>query len=325
MPCSAPVVFLIFRRPDLTDRVFQAIRQTQPKTLLVVADGPRNEAEAELCRQARAVTEQVDWNCEVLRNYADANLGCRKRVSSGLDWAFEQVEEAIVLEDDCLPHHSFFDYCNELLEKYRNDQRVWCISGDNFQDGQWRGDGNYYFSNYNHCWGWATWKRAWQQYDHSLANWPAFRDGRYLEGILDSKLEVEYWQNIFEQLYSLGQPNTWAYAWTFTCWLHRGLTALPNVNLVSNIGFRSDGTHIVSEESSLANMPTQDISKLRHPQYTARDHVADIYTFDHHFGGLTMRNSKRLDVRLKRYFCRIKTAVWVSLKLSKILNISENT
>lgn len=305
MPCSTPVVFLIFRRPDLTDRVFQSIRQAQPKTLLVVADGPRNEVEAELCQQARAVTEQVDWDCEVLRNYADVNLGCRKRVSSGLDWAFEQVEEAIVLEDDCLPHPSFFDYCNELLEKYRNDQRVWCISGDNFQDGQWRGDGNYYFSNYNHCWGWATWKRAWQQYDHSLVNWPAFRDGCYLEGILDSKLEVEYWQNIFEQLYSLGQPNSWAYAWTFSCWLNRGLTALPNVNLVSNIGFRNDGTH-TSGESHWAGMSVDDMSEIQHPAFIARDRSADIYTFDNLFGGNALREADRLSNRFRRKLSALK-------------------
>lgn len=278
MSCSTPVIFLIFRRPDLTARVFEAIRQVQPSKLLVVADGPRSEADVELCQLARTVTEQVDWNCEVLRNYSDVNLGCRKRVSSGLDWAFEQIEEGIVLEDDCLPHPSFFQYCQELLERYRNDQRIWCISGDNFQCGQKRGEGSYYFSNYNHCWGWASWRRAWQHYDHDLINWPTFRDSKYLEGILDSDLEVEYWQGIFERLYNLGQPNSWAYAWTFTCWQNRGLTILPNVNLVSNIGFRSDSTHTL-EESKWAEMPIADISKLQHPAFIAREKFADMYTF----------------------------------------------
>ena len=309
MPCSTPVIFLIFRRPDLTARVFAAIRQAQPNKLLIVADGPRNEAETLLCQQARAVTECIDWDCDVLRNYSDVNLGCRQRVSSGLDWAFEQVEEAIVLEDDCLPHSSFFGYCQELLERYRDDDRIWCISGNNFQDARWRGDGSYYFSNYNHIWGWASWRKAWQNYDRDLASWQTFRDGRYLESILDSSLEVQYWQGIFDRMYSLGEPNTWDYAWTLTCWQHRGLTALPNVNLVSNIGFRSDGTNITDAESLLANMPVKDIGKLQHPTFLARDRAADMYTFDYHFGGLQLRENQRLHVKLRYKISRLKQLI----------------
>ena len=309
MPCLTPVVFLIFRRPDLTARVFEAIRQAQPRTLLVVADGSRTEAEDKLCLQARAVTEQIDWDCEVLRNYADVNLGCRRRVSSGLDWAFEQVEEAIVLEDDCLPCPSFFNYCQELLDRYRDDKRIMAISGNNFQDGQQRGSGSYYFSNYSHIWGWASWRRAWQHYDHDLSCWPTFRDGRCLEGFLDSELEVEYWQNIFERLHSQGEPNTWDYPWLFTCWMHRGLTVLPNVNLVSNVGFRSDGTHVLREESLLANMPTQDIGELQHPQFVARDQVADMYTFDHHFGGLRSTNDQLMSVKVRHKISRLKQVI----------------
>lgn len=308
MSLSTPVVFLIFRRPDLTALVFEAIRQAQPEKLLVVADGPRDEAEVLLCQQTRAVTEQIDWDCEVMRNYADENLGCRKRVSSGLDWAFEQVEEAIVLEDDCLPHPSFFLYCQNLLERYRDDERIWCISGNNFQDGQWRGEDSYYFSNYYHVWGWASWRRAWQHYDRDLAHWPDFRDRRYLEGILDSNLEVQYWQSIFERLYSLGEPNTWDYAWTLTCWLNRGLTALPNVNLVSNIGFRSDGTHTFGE-SKLANMPVKDIGELQHPTFIARDRGADMYTFDRVFGGLKMQEAQRWQNGLRRRAGNLKRRI----------------
>jgi hypothetical protein len=296
MSCSTPVVFLVFRRPDLTARVFEAIRQAQPTKLLVVADGPRDDAEALLCEQARSVTEQIDWDCEVMRNYAEVNMGCRQRVSSGLDWAFEQVEEAIILEDDCLPHPSFFKYCQELLDLYRYDERIWCISGNNFQDGQCRGAGSYYFSNYYHTWGWASWSRAWQHYDRDLVNWLDFRDGHYLEGILDSTQEVQYWQDIFERLYSLNEPNTWDYAWTFTCWLNRGLTVLPNVNLVSNIGFRSDGTHTLGE-TNLANMPVEDIGKLQHPPFIARDKAADMYTFDQVFGVFQREETQRQEAQ----------------------------
>jgi hypothetical protein len=279
MKCHTPIVFLIFRRPDLTAKVFEAIRQAKPQKLFIVADGARNESEITLCEQARAVTEAIDWECEVFRNYADTNLGCRKRVSSGLDWVFAQVEEAIILEDDCLPHPSFFRYCQELLAYYRHDERIWCISGDNFQDGQWRGDGSYYFSNYNHCWGWASWRRAWKHYDYNLSNWQKIKDGNYLNTILDTESEVRYWYNIFEKMYVDNTPDSWAYPWTFTCWQNSGLTVLPNVNLVSNIGFRSDGTHI-TEVSKFANMPVKDIGEITHPSFVIRDSHADRYTFE---------------------------------------------
>lgn len=310
MNLTTPVALIIFNRPDLTEQVFQSIRQAQPRQLLVIADGPRIDrpGEAEKCAAARAVIDYVDWECEVLTNYSDTNLGCRTRVSSGLDWVFSEVEAAIILEDDCLPHPSFFRYCQELINHYREDERIWCISGDNFQNGQQRGDGSYYFSNYNHCWGWASWRRAWQKYDRDLANWPAFRDNHYLESILDSSLEVDYWNSIFEQFYSLGQPNTWDYAWTFTCWQNRGLTVLPNINLVSNIGFRSDGTHTIAK-SEYGSLPVGNIDKIQHPSFIVRDQSADRYTFDHHCGGLQMRHNQRTDVRIKNKISRIKNAV----------------
>jgi hypothetical protein len=292
MACLTPVVFLIFRRADLTAQVFEAIRQAQPTKLLIVADGPRDEAEALLCAETRAIVEQVDWDCEVLRNYAEVNLGCRKRVATGLDWAFEQVEEAIILEDDCLPHPSFFNYCHQLLDYYRADQRVWSISGNNFQNGQQRGDGSYYFSNYYHVWGWASWRRSWQQYDYHFSKWPDFRDGHYLAGILDSELEIEYWQGIFDRMYALGEPNTWDYAVMFSLWLNRGLSVLPNINLISNIGHRSDATHTTGD-SQYAHMAVGEIGEIKHPTFVTRDRAADMYTFDHVYGGLEIQLRKQ--------------------------------
>ncbi len=315
MPCKVPVVFIVFRRPDLTARVFEAIRQACPEKLFIIADGPRNSAEADLCRQTRAMTEQVDWPCEVYRNYSEQNMGCRHRISSGLDWVFDQVEEAIILEDDCLPHLSFFAYCTELLGHYRDDTRSWCISGDNFQRGQVRGDGSYYFSNYNHTWGWATWRRAWQHYDHELTAWPEFRDGHYLDGILDDPLEVQYWQGIFETLYTLGRPDTWDYIWTFTCWVNRGLTILPNVNLIENIGFGEIGTNTIGTGCWISNRAKGDIGVLKHPAFVARDKAADSYTFDHVYGGSGMKKQLCWKYRLKKRLWRLKHAV-----LSKRMN-----
>ncbi len=301
MPCSTPVIFLIFRRPDLTAQVFEAIRQAQPTKLLVVADGPRNGEEELLCRQAREVTEQVDWDCEVFRNYSDVNLGCRKRVSSGITWAFERVEEAIILEDDCLPHPSFFNYCEALLERYRDDERVMVVSGDNFQDGQQRTPYSYYFSKYNHCWGWATWRRAWQHWEFNPQRWLEFRDEGLMKTVCEDPYEERYWTRIFNALFLEGKPDSWAYAWTFACWSQGGLTALPNVNLVSNIGFGEDATH-TRNDSKLSKASVREVGQIVHPPFIVQHQAADLYTFDHIFGGLSRRQAPGKLSRIRNKF-----------------------
>ena len=276
---STPVAFLIFKRPDTTEKVFREIRRARPQKLLVVADGPRADrpGEDEKCAEARAVVEQVDWDCEVLTNYSDTNLGCKRRVSSGLDWVFEEVEEAIILEDDCVPHPSFFRYCEELLEKYRDDTRVMSISGDNFQFGRTLTDDSYYFSRYVHVWGWATWRRAWKLNDVQMRLWPKVRDEGWLGDILRDTGAVKYWTGIFQSFYE-GRIDTWDYAWLFSCWLQSGLCILPNVNLVSNVGFGSEGTHTLDEDP-LSDLPANEMPfPLRHPAFMVRDTVADDFT-----------------------------------------------
>jgi len=281
---KTPVVLIIFNRPDTTEKVFKVIAQVKPSKLLVIADGPRPDqpGEAEACAAARAVIEQVDWPCQILTNYSDVNLGCAHRVSSGLNWAFSIVETAIVLEDDCLPHPTFFRFCEELLERYLNDERVMVISGDNFQFGRRRTEYSYYFSSFSHCWGWATWRRAWQHYDHKMTLWPTIRDSGWLKDIfLDPKV-VKYWTDIFQSTYE-ERVNSWAYRWQFTCWTQSGLTVLPNTNLVSNIGFGSGATHTVVT-GRLADMPREALHfPLRHPPFVIRDAQADKFTEENVF------------------------------------------
>ncbi|MDH6063302.1 glycosyltransferase family protein [Umezakia ovalisporum] len=302
---NTPVAFIIFNRPDLAQIVFNAIREAQPKQLFVIADGARFPEEAEKCQQARHIIKQVDWDCKVLTNYADNNLGCRQRVSSGISWVFEQVEEAIILEDDCLPHPSFFPYCETLLDHYRDDKRVMAISGDNFQDGHKRTKYSYYFSKYSHCWGWASWRRAWKHWEFQPEKWIEFRDGGLMKFVCDHPYEEKYWTAIFNTLFLEGKPNSWAYPWAFTCWSQGGLTALPSVNLVSNIGFRVDATHTVGE-SKLANMLTQDIGEIHHPPFVLCHREADIYTFDYVFGGQGMRDSDTMYGKLRQRVSSIK-------------------
>src|SRR5579883_3534944 len=192
---KTPVVLIIFKRADTTERVLEVIRQVKPSQLFVIADGPRADRseEVEKCAAARALIEQVDWQCEVFKNYSEVNLGCAKRVSSGLDWVFSNVEEAIILEDDCLPHPTFFRFCEELLEKYRYDTRISSISGQNVLLKHRRTNYSYFFSRYNLCWGWASWKRAWQHYDLYIKLWKEIQSEGFLKDILLDPLEVKFW------------------------------------------------------------------------------------------------------------------------------------
>jgi hypothetical protein len=279
---TTPVAFLIFNRPDTTARVFEAIRQAKPPKLLVVADGPRPDRpdDVEKCKAARAIIDKVDWDCAVLTNYSDVNLGCKSRVSSGLNWVFDTVEEAIIIEDDCLPHPSFFQFCEELLEYYRHDQRIMVISGDNFQFGRKRTEYSYYFSRYNHIWGWASWRRAWQYYDLKMKLWQEISDGSWLESILGETQAVKYWTKIFQTAYD-NKVDSWDYGWTFACWIQNGLTILPNVNLVSNIGFGADATHTSRAIQSVVNNPVREMSfPLQHPPFITRHFEADRFTWE---------------------------------------------
>ncbi|HYP54082.1 MAG TPA: hypothetical protein VEQ42_11110 [Pyrinomonadaceae bacterium] len=282
---KTPVAFLIFNRPETTERVFAEIARARPAKLLVVADGPRasRPEEAELCRAARSVVERIDWDCELLTNFAETNLGCKNRVSSGITWVFNQVEEAIVLEDDCLPHPSFFPFCEELLERYRTDERVMSVSGDNFQFGRARSPHSYYFSCYPHIWGWASWRRAWRHYDVGMSAWPALRDTDWPLAVVGDKAAARYWREAFENVYA-GRVDTWDYQWVFACWSRQGLAALPETNLVTNIGWGGEATHTGASVSPLGNIPAAEMGfPLRHPPHVSRHAEADRYTFERVF------------------------------------------
>jgi hypothetical protein len=282
MSITTAVTFLIFNRPRLTEQVFNRIAQVRPQTLLMIADGPRSPEDVKPCSEARRILDRIDWDCRVLREFSDHNLGCKRRVSTGLDWAFSQVEETIILEDDCVPSLSFFSFCQELLERYRDDERVFLISGDNFQFGQTRTNDSYYFSRYAHCWGWATWKRAWKQFDVTMSSWPEFKAGGYIKSVCEDPVEQRYWSNAFDLCYK-GKINSWAYVWLYTCWAQGALTILPDTNLVSNIGFGSDATHTGDSANSLASLPTGDIWKIKHPKLVVRHAEADAFTFKNVF------------------------------------------
>ena len=277
---NTPVAFIIFNRPDTTQKVFGEISKARPPKLLVIGDGarPNRPGEAERVAATRAIIQQVNWPCEVLCNFSDRNLGCKVRVSSGLDWVFEQVPEAIILEDDCLPDPSFFRFCEELLEKYRENQRVGMISGDNFQFGRRYNEDSYYFSRYMHIWGWATWRDRWSgTYDVNMSSWPHMRDSDGFAKLIGNAKEAAFWTRIFNDVY-FGKVDTWDHQWAYANWVNKRYGILPTVNLISNIGFGADATHTV-RASNLASLPTYSMGfPLLHPCEVRTNDVADAFT-----------------------------------------------
>jgi len=277
---KTPVAFLVFNRPETTRAVFQRIRDAKPPKLLVVADGPRSAraGEAELCRRTREIATAVDWDCEVLHDFAVENLGCKTRVSSGLDWVFRTVDEAIVLEDDCVPSHSFFRFSDELLARYRNDERVMQICGSNLLRGMGVGpavESSYYFSQYGPIWGWASWRRAWRHYDVALSSWPGIRDTGAYKAFCHGRAEQKFRHDLYDKLHR-GEIDTWDYQWGFAKLASGGLSVVPRVNLISNIGFGVDATHIHDRAHPLTNLVAAEIGfPLTHPSSVAADRELD--------------------------------------------------
>lgn len=280
MSLRTPVAFCIFNRPDLTRQVFVEIAKAQPRTLYLIGDGPRNNrpGERELVEQSRQVVSQIDWPCHVETNFSDHNLGCKQRMATGIDWAFQQSEELIILEDDCLPTPSFFYYCEQLLNRYRNDDRIMMISGDNFQPHR-RTENSYYFSRWPHIWGWASWRRAWSRFDVGIKTWPQVKSSRQLKSVFASRQEYNYWEALLDRQYA-GEIDTWDFPWAYACWTNNGVTILPETNLVSNLGFSPNATHTTDIASNLANLPTEDLNALIHPKSVNMNHVADQFTWE---------------------------------------------
>ena len=305
MGLKTPVAFLVFNRPDTTEQVFAAIRQAQPEVLLIVADGPRPDriSESVICAKVREITERIDWPCRVLRNYSEANLGCKIRVSSGLDWVFSEVDEAIILEDDCLPHPSFFPFCEKLLSYYRDDERVMMISGTNYLLERLNSPESYAFSRYFAIWGWASWGRAWRQYDVDMQSWPQFKKDEQLRGFYTDDYMRRMLASTFDATFS-GRLNTWDSQWFFTCLFHNGLSIVPRCNLISNIG--TVGTHTNGE---LANnfFPVfpSDTDNLIHPAYVIPNQLYDRPFFTEQFNSRSRPILRKLKTSLKKRLQRL--------------------
>ena len=292
------VLFVIFRRPEATARVFEAIRRARPSRLFVAADGPRpgRQDEAELCRQTRAVVERVDWPCQVVTRFQETNQGIKEGVTGAISWFFSQVDEGIILEDDCLPHPDFFPYCAALLKQYRDDERVFHVGGNNFQPKSRVMAESYYFSRYNHIWGWATWKRAWDRYRAEFEGLEDFLVEADRTGFWDSAREQTYWSKMFRRTRD-GRVITWDYQWTYTMWAEGALAVTPRSNLVANIGFGHGATNVAEAKDQEGQRPLEPLGTVTVNPWPIRYRAAVRYTFTNKFWGMPV---DRLRLRLRQ-------------------------
>jgi hypothetical protein len=277
---KTPVLLIIFNRPETTQIVFEAIRKAKPAKLYVAADGPRRDVptDAIKCAEARKIVERVDWPCEVKCLFHEQNLNCGKAPSTAMSWLFKHEEEGIILEDDCLPSQSFFRYCQELLEKYRDDSRIMHIGGNNFLGG-WQNDRehSYYFSRSGHIWGWATWRRAWQTFDIDIRLYEQVKKNGFFENFFLNRLEKVYRIRKFEKtVEKRGNVDWWDYQWDFARFVNSGLAIVPNKNLVRNLGFGRNATHTVNGTKGMMSLQAEEMEfPLKHPSFVIRDFISD--------------------------------------------------
>lgn len=278
-----PVLFLVFNRPETTERVLEAIRAVKPQRMFVAADGPRpgHAPDRQRCARVLEVVEKgIDWDCDVRYLKRDENLGCRRAVSSAISWFYDAVGEGVILEDDCLPATGFFQFCSVLLERFRDDPRIAHIGGFNCQNGRNRGSGSYYFSRYFHVWGWATWRRAWLGYDVDMHDYRSFVACGGLRDLFDRPSVRDFWKEILDET-AAGKVDTWDYQWAYANFKESRLAVVPQRNMVENIGFGTDATH-TSSRSRRAPAEERPAEEIVHPEFMLPSKAADDFTYRHH-------------------------------------------
>jgi hypothetical protein len=275
-----PVIIIIFNRPEKTKLLFNSISKYKPENLFIISDGPRNNHEGDLEKvlESREIFKNIDWNCEIFFNNSEKNLGCRERIISGLNWVFEKVDKAIILEDDCIPSKEFFPFMEEMLIKYQINHKIGSICGSNLLSKWDRNKDSYFYSKYCNCWGWGTWRDRWQKIDTNLDNLEVSKSKKILKSYLGSYRAHIYWHFILNKV-KKKKIDSWAYIWSFTNFINGNLHITPKYNLVSNIGIGKDSTHtktIPVKYISSTQMKNKLNFPLTHPSSIFPDDNFDI-------------------------------------------------
>lgn len=281
-PLQTPVLFIIFNRTDTALQVLEAIRKAAPTKLYIFADAPRDHiaGETEKCMEARSMVNQIDWNCEVKTLFMSKNIGPKYAIGRALNWMFETEEYGIVLEHDCLPCPDFFTFCETLLLRYRDNDSIMHITGNNYLFGHIPISHSYYFSNLsNPTWGWATWKRAWMHYDPNMAEYENFKSTGGFERVFKNKRVRDYFKKVYADLYA-GNIQTWDYQWSLQLWRMNGLCITPAENIVSNIGFGKGAMHTFDPQNQFANIPCGTLQIVSHPTKIEAFDEADRFVWE---------------------------------------------
>lgn len=276
---ESPILLITFNRPDTTQMVFDAIKRARPAKLYIFNDGPRlgNERDLKAREKIRSILVQVDWECILLTKFSEKNLGCGIGVSRAISWAFENEDRLIIMEDDCKPANPFFQYCDILLEKYKVDNRICMISGNNYSEDKNGTYDSYFFSKYGHIWGWATWKRVWDKYDYEMKDWPAFRETNQLSNVFTTRREQEFFLKYFNDIYKKDEKGTWDFQWGYCRIKEYGLSIVPSRNLVTNIGIH--GIHTDSKSKAHFIPVDEEFAIVNEPRFV----LCNAYYDRHHF------------------------------------------
>ena len=296
---NTPILILVYNRPFETKVLVNSLKKIKPKKIFISSDGPKNNShDIKKNYEVKKILEKINWTEEIQYNFMNENYGCKESVSRGISWFFSKVKMGIILEDDCIPNKDFFSFTKKILYKYKNNNKIYVVSGNNFLENKVTINESYYFSKYNHCWGWGSWARAWKHYDKNLIKWNSFKKSKSWKNKFHIALERKYWEKIFNLCYKK-KIDSWAYPWLYSIWIKNGLSILPKSNLVKNIGFNLDASHTFSHKKF--NFLTKKIEKkIVHPKKIKINHLADEYT-------------------LRNFFC-IKNFLW-PYRFSYLLNL----
>lgn len=278
---ETPVLLIGFNRPYTIQKVFEKIREVKPAKLYVAIDGARKnrEGEAKLVENVKQIVTQVDWKCEKHYKFNTENLGAEKTISNAVTWALEENDVVIVLEDDIIAPRSFFKFAQEMLIKYANNINVYMISGIQNTPIEMPNNEDYLFGIYGHIWGWATWKRAWRNYDLYINDFDDYLQGDKIDSLVSNKAEKKYWLNIIHRMKNNGAGNnTWDFCWSYIRFKERGLSIIPRTNLTSNIG--TEGLHARGKTDNHFRPFDENFSINKHPINIYHNVEYDIYHFE---------------------------------------------
>lgn len=296
---TPPILLIVYKRPNQTQLVFESIRRAKPKKLFIYGDGPKSNCliEKENITKVKEIVSLVDWECDLITNFSNINLGSKVIESTAISYFFSKVDYGIILEDDCLPNDSFYYFCHYLLTKYLDNERVMHIGGYTLVPENYTSSATYYYSNIIHAWGWASWSRAWKHYDVAMKDFPQSSFNNNLQKIFtDKKMAKYYFKNLLNTY--KGKIDCWDYQWGYAIWKNDGVCITPTINLVSNIGFGQDGTYCREDFNKVGNLETHKLLAINSPYYIDVNYENDKYEFHNYI-------KKKFSFYLKHYPLKI--------------------